>query len=131
LDELLPRVVGLPDNLPESALCHFDIRDDNLLLRDDGGAVILDWGMARLGPPWLDHVLLAAQQPTAEQAQYCLDRWIPIDAQQTVTSLLVAFGASQAWNAAQPPRPSLPTLTAYTREDARRLLAIARLRLTG
>lgn len=129
LEELLPRVRNLPFHLPEGSLCHFDIRDDNLLLRPNGEAVVLDWGMARLGPSWTDHVLLAAQKPTAREAQSFLDRWVPADAQDTVTSLLIAFGGSQAWNAYQPPRPSLPAFAAYAREDADRLFAIARLRL--
>ena len=51
LDELLARVAALPTRLPEAALCHFDVRDDNLLIRPDGRAVIVDWGMARRGRP--------------------------------------------------------------------------------
>ena len=128
-DELARRVRALPGQLPAAALCHFDVRDDNLLVRADGTAVVLDWGMARFGPAWTDLVLLAAQKPTAVEAQRCLERWVPTDQRDAVTSFLVAFGGSQAFNAAQPARPSLPTFAAFCREDMRRLLAIARLRL--
>jgi serine/threonine protein kinase len=131
IDELVARVVTLPDQLPEEALCHFDVPDDNLLIRPNGQALIFDWGMARRGPSWTDHVLLAAQSPTADQAQSWLGRWVPAEAQDTVTSLLVAFAGSQAWNAHQPPKPGLPSLPAFTRDDAQRLFAIARLRLVG
>ena len=58
-DELLVRVTRLPGELPATTLCHFDIRDDNLLVRPDGEVMVLDWGMARLGPSWTDLVLLA------------------------------------------------------------------------
>lgn len=128
-DELVPRLSRLPSELSEGSLCHFDIRDDNLLIRPNGDAVILDWGMARRGPTWMDQVLLAAQAPTAAGAQAWLHRWVPPDAQEVVTSLLVAVAGSQAWNAQQPRKPSLPSLPEFCREDANTLFAIARLRL--
>lgn len=129
VDDLLDRVRELPHQVPATTLCHFDIRDDNLLVRGDGRAVVLDWGMARLGPAWTDLVLLAAQRPTAAEAQYWLERWVAPADQDVVTSFLVAFGGSQAWNARQPTRPSLPTYGEFCAEDMRRLLALARLRL--
>jgi hypothetical protein len=128
-DDLMDRVRALPHQLPAATLCHFDIRDDNLLVREDGQAVVVDWGMARLGPAWTDLVLLAAQKPTAGQAQRWIEQWVEPADQDVVTSFLVAFGGSQAWNAHQPAKPSLPTFAAYAREDMRRLLALARLRL--
>ena len=48
-----------------------------------------------------------------------------------VTTFILAFGGSQAWQAEQPPRPSLPSFTTFCRVDAARLLAVARLRLAG
>lgn len=77
------------------------------------------------------------QKPTALQAQRWLDRWVPAEAQETVTQLLLAFGGSQAWNSKQPPRPALPSFAAFAAfaafasEDANRLLAIAQLRLAA
>lgn len=129
LPALDARVRRLPGQLPATSLCHFDLRDDNLLIRDDGRAVVLDWGMARRGPAWVDLALLAAQKPTAAEADQWLRRWLPDAAQDVATSLFVAFGGSQAWNARQPARPALPTFTAYCRDDARRLLSLAHLRL--
>lgn len=128
-DDLLRRVRALPHQLPATTLCHFDIRDDNLLVRPDGPAVVLDWGMARLGPAWTDLVLLAAQKPTAAGAQRWLDTRIAPADRDVVTSFLVAFGGSQAWNAHRPAQPALPTFPAFCREDMHRLLALARLRL--
>ncbi|MBA3252306.1 MAG: phosphotransferase [Geodermatophilaceae bacterium] len=56
--ELLDRIVDLPDQLPSESLSHWDLREDNMLLRPDGSVVILDWGWpgcVRAGPtgsPW-------------------------------------------------------------------------------
>jgi aminoglycoside phosphotransferase (APT) family kinase protein len=71
----MDRVRALPHQLPATTLCHFDIRDDNLLVREDGQAVVVDWGMARLGPAWTDLVLLAAQKPHC-RAGSALDRTV-------------------------------------------------------
>ena len=128
-DDLTQRVRALPGELPAATLCHCDLRDDNLLIDGAGRVVVLDWGMARLGPGWTDLVLLAAQQPTPEQAQEWLRHWVPPQAEQAATSLLVAFGGAQAWKAHQPVDPSLPAMSAFCREDAERMLAIAALRL--
>jgi aminoglycoside phosphotransferase len=131
LTGLLDRVRRLPDELTTTTLCHFDVRDDNLLLTDDGRAMVLDWGMARLGPAWTDLVVLAAQRSTAEESQSWLERWVPPDEHDLVTSFLIAFGGSQAWNARQPAIPSLPGRAAFCAEDSLRLLSIARRRLAS
>lgn len=120
VDELVARVRRLPDRLGAGMLCHFDVRDDNLLLRPDGSAVILDWGMARLGPGWVDPLLLALQRDTAAAVGH-LDTLSPAD-RETAVDLLAAFGGSQAWNARQPARPGLPHFAAYCAADADRLL---------
>jgi aminoglycoside phosphotransferase (APT) family kinase protein len=126
-DDLAQQVRALPGELPAATVCHCDLRDDNLLLDGEGRVVVLDWGMARLGPGWTDLVLLAAQQPTPAQAQEWLRRWVPPQAEQAATSLLVAFGGAQAWKAQQPVDPALPAMAAFCREDAERMLAIAAL----
>jgi hypothetical protein len=123
-DELAARVRRLPDRLGTGTLCHFDIRDDNLLIRPDGSAVILDWGMARLGPPWVDPLLLALQVGTAAVRDH-LGTLGPAD-REVAVDLLTAFGGSQSWNARQPARPGLPHYSAYCAADAARLLTAAR-----
>lgn len=120
IGELVAGVRGLPDRLGSGTLCHFDLRDDNLLVRPDGSAAILDWGMARLGPAWVDPLLLALQQDTARAVDHVqgLGR-IAVD-------FLAAFAGSQAWNARQPARPGLPHFAAYCADDAARLHAVLR-----
>lgn len=104
-------------------LSHFDIRDDNLLIRPDGTAAILDWGMARLGPAWVDPLLLALQNST-DSAVCQVDSLDPAE-QEAAVDFLTAFAGSQAWNAQQPARPGLPHLAAFCAEDATRLFAAA------
>jgi len=126
---LTARVLRLPAALQPESLCHFDVRDDNLLLTGAGNPVVLDWGNPRLGPAWTDLVFLAAQRRDAEAAVAWLDTELPDAVRDTVATFLLAFGASQAWNARHRYDPTLPALRAYCREDSTRLLAIARLLL--
>ncbi len=39
-------------------LVHFDVRDDNLIVRPDGSVVLCDWNFATLGAEWLDSLTL-------------------------------------------------------------------------
>jgi hypothetical protein len=39
-------------------LVHTDVRDDNILIRPDGSAVLCDWNFPCVGAPWLDTLLL-------------------------------------------------------------------------
>ncbi len=41
-----------------STVVHTDLRDDNLLLLDDGRALVCDWNWPALGAAWVDTVTL-------------------------------------------------------------------------
>jgi hypothetical protein len=123
-DEMLARARRLPDRLPAQTLCHFDVRDDNLLVRPDGTAAILDWGMARLGPSWADPLLLALQNSTDTTVRV-VSTLTPTEHEAAV-DLITALAGSQAWNARQPAPPGLPHLPAFCADDATRLLAAAK-----
>lgn len=125
--ELHARAARLPSKVLGTTLCHFDVRDDNLLIRPDGSAVLLDWGMARTGPRWVDLAVLAVQLPTHDGADL-LTTAVGAEDQETVTDFLIAFAGSQAWNAQQPPPKNLPSMPTFCREDANRMLALARVR---
>ena len=43
-------------SLPDRAFCHTDLRDDNVLLLDDGSALACDWNWPALGAAWQDTV---------------------------------------------------------------------------
>lgn len=124
-DDLVSRLTSLPDRFLGETLCHLDAREDNLLVRTDGTVVIVDWGMSTTGPIWLDELVLAIS--LADQDSF--DHHVRALPQDAVTDLLIIFGGSQAWRAAQPDQPGLPTMNDYCRDDARRLLAGAERRL--
>jgi serine/threonine protein kinase len=128
-DELHDRVRSLAGRTEATSLCHFDTRDDNLLIRDDGQIVILDWGMPCLGPAWLDVAYFALQSSSADLAEQRLREWINIDDQETVTSFVVAFAGSQAWVSIRTPPKALPTLPEFCAADAERCFAVAELRV--
>lgn len=44
------------DVLAGDSVVHNDVRDDNVLIRGDGSAVLCDWNWPVLGAPWLDTV---------------------------------------------------------------------------
>ena len=46
------------DELVGDTLVHSDVRDDNVLLRADGRALLCDWSWAATGPAWFDSLCL-------------------------------------------------------------------------
>lgn len=126
-DELLDRISALADRMPTGAWCHFDVRDDNLLVRPDGRAVILDWGMSRPGPSWLDELLLdlhVVDRPEFDE----LVRQRPAyadtdDLERDTTDLLLALGSSLAVMAEGPAPQGLPWISEFRRREGRRVLA--------
>lgn len=125
--QLYRRVATLPERLTAEALCHWDVREDNLLVRPDGTAAIVDWGMSCLGPSWGDAFMLAlnwVDTPAFDELMAAE----PV-APDVVTDLLLAFAGGWAWRGAQPPQPGLPTLAAFCRAEAARGFAGAHRRL--
>lgn len=53
-------LTALFGSLPADRFVHSDLRDDNILLTDDGRALACDWNWPALGPVWLDAVVLLA-----------------------------------------------------------------------
>jgi aminoglycoside phosphotransferase len=127
VDELTERLTTLPDRMPTESLCHWDVRDDNLLLRRDRTVAIVDWGMARLGPAWADLFMLCIAW--ADQPEFDI-RVARLDADSdTVTDLLLAIGGWLALRSGQPAPPGLPTLPDFQRRESHRILTGARRRL--
>jgi aminoglycoside phosphotransferase len=126
-DELLQRVQTLDDRLPVDSLCHWDVRNDNLLLRPDGSVVIVDWGMARLGPAWSDLFVLCLTWADRPEFDVLADR---VDADpEVVTDLLLALGGWGALQSTEPAPPGIPTMRAFQRREAERFLSAAHRRL--
>ncbi|MFN8156789.1 MAG: phosphotransferase [Candidatus Nanopelagicales bacterium] len=135
-DAVLARLASLPDRLPAESWVHLDVRDDNLLVRPDGSAVVLDWGMSRSGPSWTDQVLLAAHRvdrPVFDDlvsglAAYGASAQRGAGLQDDVTDLLLALGGSLA-ALRDRPVPGLPDIDEFRRREQVRLLEGARRRL--
>lgn len=129
LPALVARVIDLPARLPSETLCHWDVREDNLLVRADGSVVIVDWGMARPGPAWGDRFVLAVSWADTPGFDEVMLGWPGEPPPGTVTDLLLLIGGRLSWLAAQPGPPGLPTFTAFTRDMSRLLLSAAQRRL--
>jgi Phosphotransferase enzyme family len=56
LERALPALIDAQDRTPldGESLVHSDVRSDNLCLRDDGRAVLVDWNHASIGNPAFD-----------------------------------------------------------------------------
>lgn len=128
---LAGRAAAAPGLTGGDTLCHVDLRNDNLLVRPDGSVVVLDWGMARLGPAWFDVFVLAleqAERPGIDSwlAEQPLSRDVPAS---TVTTLLLALGGHLLRQSMLPAAPGLPMMPAFRRTEGTRFLAGARRRL--
>jgi aminoglycoside phosphotransferase (APT) family kinase protein len=132
---LLARLATLPDRVPPESWCHFDVRDDNMLVRADGSIVVLDWGMARSGPAWMDEMLLDLHDVTtpafdarvAELPAYGLAS--DDGREDAVTDYLLCLGISLAVVAYGASPDGLPRLMSQRRAESHRLLVGAARRL--
>jgi hypothetical protein len=132
---LLRRLGSLAERMPSESWCHFDVRDDNMLVRADGTMVVLDWGMARSGPAWMDEVLLGLHDVTTPQ----FDRRVAelpaygvgseAGREDAVTDYLLCLGISLAAVAYGASPIGLPRLMSQRRAESHRLLVGAARRL--
>lgn len=104
--------------LPADRFVHADLRDDNILIGQDGRTLACDWNWPALAPAWIDLVvllvsahaeghpaddLLAGRALTADVPEEHIDAW------------LAAFCGFMAESADQPVPPTSP----YLRDHAR------------
>lgn len=122
----LDDLVALEDAWPRAAsgdrLLHLDVRTDNMLLRDDGTVVLVDWPWAAAGAPLLDvvcllpsAVLCGATDPERLLAQTAAGRAADPDA---VTSLVAAFTGRMEEHARRPAPPALPGIREFQAAQA-------------
>lgn len=122
----------LPQWLAGDTMCHWDIRNDNLLIRPDGSVVIVDWGQARRGPAWADIAIFALEwaETTRFDEILATSRFAASVDGDALTALLLGVGVHSALMAASPAPPGLPTMPAFQRREGARFLAGARRRLS-
>jgi hypothetical protein len=124
-----PLVRGLADH--DVRLVHWDIRNDNLLLRPTGELVFLDWGAAGIGPGWLDPLLARLERVEDPwfDAALASSPALMAAGDLAVDSWLVGFAVFLAWRAHTAVDVNLPTLNDFRISESRRLLVGAERRL--
>lgn len=112
-------------------LVHGDIRNDNLLVRDDGSVVFVDWGGCRLGPGWFDPLLVRLEWVEHPVFDELVDDCPPLAAlgDEALTTLLVGLGTWLGWRSTVAVDVNLPTLNGFRIRESARLLEGARRRL--
>lgn len=116
---------------PQDHLVHWDIRDDNLLIRPNGDIVFLDWGAAGHGQDWLDPLLARLERVHLPwfDASLTTSPALVRAGDDAVTSWLVGIGAFLGWRAHVAVDVNLPTLNAFRRRESARFLGAAARRL--
>jgi hypothetical protein len=112
-------------------LTHWDIRNDNLLRRADGGIVFVDWGAAGVGPSWVDPLLARLERVDSPwfDASLSSSPLLVAAGEARVTGWLLGMGCYLAWHSTRAAHASLPTLNEFRRTESRRLLGAAVRRL--
>jgi hypothetical protein len=108
-------------------LAHWDIRDDNLLVRPTGELVFLDWGMSGIGPDWLDPLLARLERVDHPWFDDSIAR-SPALARAgdgVVTTWLTCVGTFLAWRSLTAVDVNLPTLNDFRRRESARFLKAA------
>ncbi|MGB0101644.1 MAG: phosphotransferase [Nocardioides sp.] len=120
-----PEVPGFADHVGEAAdlaarfrevttgstLVHTDVRDDNLLLTDDGRVLLCDWNWPVVGAAWLDTVLLMigprgdGHDVEALLGASPLTRDLPAESVDIVIALVTGYFL---WSAQQQVPPASP-----------------------
>ncbi len=130
VDDLRPGVAALT-TVATDVLVHWDIRNDNLLVRPSGDVVFLDWGACGIGPDWLDPLLARLERVHLPWFDESLSTSPALAraGDELVTSTLVALGTFLAHRAHTAVDVNLPTLAAFRRRESARFLDAAARRL--
>jgi aminoglycoside phosphotransferase len=102
------------------ALVHWDVRSDNVFVRD-GEAVLLDWAWACRGAPWLDAAMLGlelALQGADADRFFATNPLLTAQPREHVRALLLCAAGFWALRGTYPDPPGLPTIRAVQRSWA-------------
>lgn len=125
-ESTLPRLDG-------ATVVHCDLRADNLLVRDDGSMVVVDWPWALVGADWLDRLLLMINIDLygGHDVEVLLGRHLGEVEPELITGTLAGLCAFFTDAARQSPVPGLPTLRAFQQAQANSTTVWLRRRLSG
>lgn len=120
------------EHLAGGAICHSDIRSDNLLVQPDGQVRIVDWPWASRGPAWFDAVSLLVN--VRLYGGLDVAPYLPLvralgASEEDVTGTLAGLGGFLVEAAAKPAVPGLLTLRAFQRVQGAATLDLLRERL--
>jgi hypothetical protein len=117
--------------VPVERLVHWDVRDDNLLVRPTGELVFLDWGMSGIGPDWLDPLMARLERVDHPwfDASIARSPALARAGDGVVTTWLACVGTFLAWRSQTAVDINLPTLNDFRRRESARFLAAAARRL--
>jgi hypothetical protein len=101
---------GLDELAKGTALVHWDLRADNILLTENR-VVFIDWAHASIAPVWTDTVILCADMYGSVELPALPD-------EPGVNGLISAIAAGLLWGSTQAPQPSIPTMRAWQRQTA-------------
>ncbi|MFT4165898.1 MAG: aminoglycoside phosphotransferase family protein [Microlunatus sp.] len=131
LDELIALSESTLPCLDGDTVVHCDLRADNLLVRDDGSMVVVDWPWALSGADWLDRFMLLINIDLygGHDVETLVTRYLADVDPEQITGTLAGLCAYFIDAARQPPAPGLPTLREFQRAQGDSTLAWLRRRL--
>ncbi|WP_436701302.1 hypothetical protein [Nocardioides sp. BYT-33-1] len=103
-------------------LVHTDIRDDNILLRPDGTALLCDWNWPIVGAAWLDSLLLLigprgdGLDVEAHIAAHPLLAGVPADHIDVFLALVLGYFTASAEQPVPPTSPHIRAAQAWQRD---------------
>jgi aminoglycoside phosphotransferase (APT) family kinase protein len=133
---LLPRMQDRHPALLQAAagenLVHNDLRNDNMILGADGSLTLVDWGMSRRGAAWVDPLVLLLEwvdEDTFDDLVHESPGLVQQLGDELVTTFLFTLAVWLADRSVTATNTGLPTLKAFRRRAAGRLLVGVRRRL--
>ena len=117
---------------PGGQLCHWDIRNDNLLRRPGGEIVVVDWGTAAVGPGWVDPLLARLErvdEPWFDTSTASSAAMLAAG-DEAITAWLVGFATHLAVRSVTAVDVNLPTLNGFRRRESARMFVAATRRMS-
>lgn len=121
VDDLRRLGAGCPSVLVGDRLQHQDVRADNLLIRPDGRAMVIDWPWAGVGAAWFDALTLLVNvryyDPAAPIAPLLDHRVFAEMSDGAALRVLTGLAAYFVASACRQAPPNMPTLRAFQRDQ--------------